>query len=345
MTAPQTATPARWRPREGQDLDTLWHHTTPIMPGASSNPARRLESCRDFLAGAPGPKSGKGNPWLIEAAWACVKADIPADQALADIQAAMPHKPVAEVARAVRAAYRLRNDWTFNPIPRIPAPKVDTGRLWADTLMKYPAEDARATLFDLSPTRLLNDPAGDAVLTLESLYRPNDLLYMGKQYHDGIPGVNIRTASEWIDAFNAGLPVPEQIQVNPVTGKTVRLDNGKLSYRCDATVARFPYAVVEFDTRPIEHQAAFLLYAIDHRWPVACAVFSGSKSLHAWIRIDAESAEEWSADVEQRLFGFLKIIGADGNTKNESRQSRTPGAIRQDTGNRQALLYLKGGDV
>jgi hypothetical protein len=257
----------------------------------------------------------------------------------------MPHKPVSEVARAVRAAYRLRNDWTFNPAPRIPARRVDTERFWTDILAKYPAEDARASLWDASCTRLLNDPAGDAVLTLQALYRPDDLLFMGKQYSDGIPGVNIRTASEWIDAFNAGLPVPEQIQVNPVTGTAVRLENGKLSYRCDATVARFPYAVIEFDNRPVEHQAAFILYAIDHGWPVACAVLSGSKSLHAWIRIDAQSAEEWSADVEQRLFEFLKIVGADGNTKNESRQSRTPGAMRSDTGNRQALLYLKGGDL
>lgn len=317
-----------------------------LYAAAPDPKSRALDRYRQFLSEAPGPKSGYGEDWRWKAAIKAKQAGIGAAEAIADICSAMPHATHSEIARAVeRAPGHTTNDttsWTSRPRKQT---VVDTEQFWTDVLKNHPPEDAQADLWDESPSRLLNDPSGDTALTLRTLYRPDDLIFMGKQYSDGIPGVNIRTATEWIDAFSNGLPVPEQIQVNPVTGHAATLSNGKLSYRCDATVARFPYAVVEFDTLPIEHQAAFILHMLDHDWPVACAVQSGGKSLHAWIRIDAQSTDEWTHDVERRLFGFLKSVGADPKTKNESRQSRTPGAIRPDTGKRQSLLYLKGGDI
>ena len=53
------------------------------------------------------------------------------------------------------------------------------------------------------------------------------------------------------------------------------------------------------------------------------------------------NAEEWTEKVENNLFrNNLELLGCDGACKNESRSSRTPGAIRSSNGVRQRLFYL-----
>jgi hypothetical protein len=95
-----------------------------------------------------------------------------------------------------------------------------------------------------------------------------------------------RTAGELIQALNRcgedigavlGDYKPEVgawIRFNPLDGKGIRNDN----------VTDFRYALVESDNMEIEKQNAIIR---ELELPVACLVYSGKKSLHAIVRVEA----------------------------------------------------------
>jgi len=106
------------------------------------------------------------------------------------------------------------------------------------------------------------------------------------------------------------------IRFNPLDGKGVRDDN----------VTSFRYALVESDTLAIEKQAA--IYA-ELELPIAALVHSGGKSLHAIVRINATSKEEY----RERVNFLHKVCQKNGleidtQNKNPSRLSRMPGVMR-----------------
>ena len=70
------------------------------------------------------------------------------------------------------------------------------------------------------------------------------------------------------------------IRFNPLDGKGVKNEN----------VTDYRYALVESDTMPIEQQNAIIR---ELELPVACLVHSGGKSIHAIVRIEASSYDEY----------------------------------------------------
>ena len=71
--------------------------------------------------------------------------------------------------------------------------------------------------------------------------------------------------------------------------------------------------------------------------PVACLVYSGGKSLHAIVRIDAASYEEYRTRVDYLYFVCEKNgMQVDKQNRNPSRLSRLPGAVRN--GRKQFLV-------
>lgn len=107
------------------------------------------------------------------------------------------------------------------------------------------------------------------------------------------------------------------IRFNPVDGNGVKNEN----------ITRFTYALVESDDMPIPEQDA--LYR-KFELPIACLVHSGSKSLHAIVRVDAKDADEYRKRVEY-LYDFLGKNGlkVDKANRNPSRLSRIPGVTRK----------------
>jgi len=182
------------------------------------------------------------------------------------------------------------------------------------------------------------------IVVLETLYNPEDTLFIGGSYGKGVPGDTIRSVAEWITFFGktkkVGLP---HVIVNPVSGELapLKVNPDKESYRCDNAITEWKYMVVEFDGVPIEDQLAFWAVA---KLPVAALIMSGGKSVHGWVQVDCADRAEWEKEVEQDLFpGFLVPLGVDGACKNESRLSRMPGHIRKESGKLQQLLYLAPG--
>lgn len=121
------------------------------------------------------------------------------------------------------------------------------------------------------------------------------------------------------------------IRMNPLDGKGAKKEN----------VTKYKYALVECDNIPLEEQKnAYLKYNL----PIAALVYSGGKSIHAIVHIDAINREKYAERVEF-LYEFLKSKGIDFDTQNkdENRMSRLPGATRN--GKEQTLLALNVGSV
>lgn len=106
------------------------------------------------------------------------------------------------------------------------------------------------------------------------------------------------------------------IRFNPLDGKGCKNEN----------VTEFRYALVESDQVSIEKQNAILR---NLELPIAALVYSGNKSLHALVKVDAANKDEYRKRVEY----LYKICTANGlepdqQNKNPSRLSRMPGVRR-----------------
>ena len=114
------------------------------------------------------------------------------------------------------------------------------------------------------------------------------------------------------------------IRFNPLDGKGVRNEN----------VTDLRYALVESDETELGQQNAILR---ELELPIAALVYSGGKSLHAIVHIDAPNYEEYRKRVEF-LYDICRKNGLqpDKQNKNPSRLSRMPGVMRK--GHKQFLL-------
>ena len=114
------------------------------------------------------------------------------------------------------------------------------------------------------------------------------------------------------------------IRFNPLDGKDCKNEN----------VTDFRYALVESDAMDLAQQNALIR---ELELPVAALVFSGKKSLHAIVKIEAADYKEYRQRVEY-LYNICKKNGLklDTQNKNPSRLSRMPGVTRN--GKKQFLV-------
>lgn len=108
------------------------------------------------------------------------------------------------------------------------------------------------------------------------------------------------------------------VRFNPMDGKGVKNEN----------VAQFRYALVESDNMDLEKQNAIVR---ELELPIATLVYSGAKSIHAVVRIEATNKEEYKKRVDY-LYKICKKneLNVDEQNKNPSRLSRLPGFMRGD---------------
>ena len=181
---------------------------------------------------------------------------------------------------------------------------------WDDTI-EYDGQDG---FNGFTPPDAWN-PVQDLITYLELLFDENDRVgyVTGDVWQDAegkwLPskGVFDRTAGELIASLkkhpnDLGATVgdwkPEVgawIRFNPLDGDGVKNEN----------ITKFGYALVESDTLPIaEQDIVFRKLEL----PIAALVHSGGKSLHAIVRVDADSYEEYRKRVEF-LYDFLEKNG------------------------------------
>jgi regulatory protein RepA len=114
------------------------------------------------------------------------------------------------------------------------------------------------------------------------------------------------------------------IRFNPLDGSGCKNDN----------VTDFRYSLVECDYMDIEQQHAIIR---ELELPVACLVHSGGKSIHAIVKVDADTYEEYRKRVDY-LYTVCQKNGLkiDPQNRNPSRLSRMPGIMRN--GHKQFLI-------
>ena len=198
----------------------------------------------------------------------------------------------------------------------------------------------------------MDEPDGDGwegwretVRYLEALFEPGEVVGCVTESWDKdgrwVPsgkGTYTLTAGEIIAdlekhrdiSYILGEPNPEGgawCRINPLDGNGVRNDN----------VSEFRYALVESDNIDVERQRGIIE---ELELPVAALVHSGGKSLHALVRVDAASYDEYRKRVDF-LYATCNRYGmkVDGQNKNPSRLSRLPGVMR---GGRKQWLVATG---
>jgi hypothetical protein len=124
--------------------------------------------------------------------------------------------------------------------------------------------------------------------------------------------------------------------VNPVDGiahPNPRQDN-KPSRRSEESVTAWRYLVLESDVAEADQWLSCL---VQLPLQISAIYTSGGKSIHALVRVDAESKQEWDA-IRNQIRPILVPLGADEAAMTGVRLSRLPGALRGLQ--QQELLYL-----
>ena len=147
----------------------------------------------------------------------------------------------------------------------------------------------------------------------------DDLLTSLDRYPDDLGA----TIGDWKEEAGAW------IRINPLDGKGASKKN----------VTRYSYCLIESDDLPIKEQEDTFKRL---NLPIATMVYSGGKSIHAIVKIDATNLQEYEERV-QFCYDFLKNngISIDIQNKDPNRLSRMPGVTRN--GVMQTLLGVNLG--
>ncbi|MEA3213313.1 MAG: hypothetical protein QOE70_6370 [Chthoniobacter sp.] len=182
-------------------------------------------------------------------------------------------------------------------------------------------------LADRSPVPVENMTPHDF---LTRIYQPGErvLIFVGRNETQGTalwPGERFRTSHEngvWF-------------QAQPVDGlwRAKRIGTGQ-SRRTAECVTSFRFMVVESD---VAQPDLWLKALVQMRLPITAIYHSGGKSIHALVRLDARSREQWEAKAAPLKPGLI-TLGADPASLTSVRLTRLPNAHRGTR--KQELFYL-----
>lgn len=195
----------------------------------------------------------------------------------------------------------------------------------------------RADLKAMSPDSV-DTPTNEVI---RSLYHGDPLLCMARE---GPQQAKTKLLSDWLkdDLSRFAFMVP-----SPMTAPLGKNQSGGDSPRCLDNTGPRAYLVVEFDFKHIERAeaadlcAGIIIHLRQQRHPLALAVYSGGKSVHAWFPTRG-------GDIEPLWQCCLKL-GADPATKTLCQLIRVPGGTRagleredctKEQGARQSILYF-----
>jgi hypothetical protein len=158
---------------------------------------------------------------------------------------------------------------------------------------------------------------GECVLIFDTYKSQGQALWR----HEGFP-----FDARELDMFRKGKRCGVWFQAAPVTG--VLVEDGRLnkdgtphlSRRSHRTVTSFRWAVLESDKAGEAHWLAFLAQS---GLPIAAIYSSGAASIHALIRVNAGSKEEWDSLIGPRKAKLI-TMGADRKTLSAVRLTRLP---------------------
>ena len=179
---------------------------------------------------------------------------------------------------------------------------------------------------------------------LQLLFGRADWVHIRRDKTDNAPakpGTNLRPMRDWL--FSTG-EFGEVVRVSPLTGGQGVTGEGKPSFACKETIAAFRFAVWEFDEMPLADQCRFWAGFIRNgKLPLVSLTYSGGKSIHGVVRVDAPDAETWTryraAIVERYAADPDPRYRLDVQALQPLTGTRLAGAVRGDTGEVQELLF------
>ena len=189
-------------------------------------------------------------------------------------------------------------------------------------------------------------PAEELKRYLQALFEPDEhVAYVAESYRrDGRPaptkGCWDRTAGQLIEELErCGDDVGKVVgDCDPDAGAWICF-NPVEGGRNNANVTDFRYALVECDNMELGKQLAIIKQL---ELPCAALVYSGGKSVHAIVKVNAPDYTEYRKRVDYLYSACQKNgLTLDQQNRNPSRLSRMPGILRG--GHRQALLETNVG--
>ena len=122
---------------------------------------------------------------------------------------------------------------------------------------------------------------------------------------------------------------------NPVDGHEYFNERQqRMSRRSEESITSFRFAVLESDCQPLEQ---WLRILVQLPLPIVSIASSGGKSLHALVRVDANSKTDWDETI-RAIKPRLIQLGADPGALTAVRLTRLPNTYRGDRS--QELFYL-----
>lgn len=191
------------------------------------------------------------------------------------------------------------------------------------------------------------EPAQQLKRYLQTLFEPDEYVayvtesFMAADRRRPAKGCWDRTAGQLIEELDAcGGDVGKVMgDCDPEIGAWICFNPVDGTGRKDANVTSYRYALVECDNMEPGKQLAAI-----HQMELPCAalVYSGGKSIHAIVRVNAPDYAEYRKRVDH-LYATCQKNGLtlDQQNRNPSRLSRMPGILR--AGQKQALLETNVG--
>lgn len=191
------------------------------------------------------------------------------------------------------------------------------------------------------------DPAAQLTAYLRALFEPADHVayvtesFMDKDKRRPTKGCWDRTAEQLIaELSTCGGDLGRVLgDYDPEVGAWICFNPVDGQGRRDANITEYRYALVESDEQDLDRQAA-IIHQIE--LPLAALVYSGGKSIHAIVKVDASDYAEYRKRVDY-LYNTCRKNGLqiDQQNRNPSRLSRMPGILRN--GQKQCLLETNTG--
>lgn len=135
---------------------------------------------------------------------------------------------------------------------------------------------------------------------------------------------------------------PEQVQPVGRWGTFIRVNPMRLGGAKNDEVTAFRHVLIESDKTPKPLQWAAIIAT---GLPVSAVIDSGNKSLHAWVRVDAENEAEYRARAKKAADAMDAFEGVtvDRSCLHPARLARLAGVQRGET--RQELISLGIGEI
>lgn len=186
------------------------------------------------------------------------------------------------------------------------------------------------------------DPVDQLKRYLQALFEPDEYVayvtesFMAADRRRPAKGSWTRTAGQLITELDAcGGDLGKVVgDCDPEVGAWICFNPVDGTGRKDANITAYRYALVECDNMELGKQQAIIKQL---ELPCAALVYSGGKSVHAIVKVDAPDYAEYRKRVDYLYAACQKNgLTIDQQNRNPSRLSRMPGILRGDK--RQVLL-------